>query len=100
MSLRRGKEVQALPRAAGLDFPFNGMQSGFSSQPAWRSKPAVPAWDRSDRVNQHAYPLLAHLCEGANKSWRDQSVKVRGAASKAADLGGGRPLPSIAHSDG
>jgi hypothetical protein len=26
--------------------------------------------------------------------------KIVGAASKAADLGGGRPLPSIAHSDG
>ena len=27
-------------------------------------------------------------------------VQVSGAASKAADLGGGRPPPSIAHSDG
>jgi hypothetical protein len=27
-------------------------------------------------------------------------VQAPGAASKAADLGGGRPLPSIAHSDG
>jgi uncharacterized protein (DUF433 family) len=33
--------------------------------------------------------LMAHLCEGAKRSWRDQSVQVRGAASEAADLGGG-----------
>ena len=33
-------------------------------------------------------------------SVRITGAAVPGAASKAADLGGGRPLPSIAHSDG
>jgi hypothetical protein len=35
-------------------------------------------------------------CKGGAFQW----VQVPGAASKAADLGGERPLPSIAHSDG
>jgi hypothetical protein len=41
-------------------------------------------------------PRLACAVQGGAFQW----VQVPGAASKAADLGGGRPLPSIAHSDG
>jgi hypothetical protein len=48
----------------------------------------------------HQRALLIALIRLYGARWRPSDPEGPGAASKAADLGGVRPLPSIAHSDG
>jgi ABC transporter substrate binding protein len=58
-----------------------------------------PRWRRRLGVN-HRLGLTRVQVSGAASKAADLGGGRPGAASKAADLGGANPLPSIAHSDG